>query len=684
MQGAAVSVSFDDHMHKRLRWTGAEGERSGGSIVAFDPAAQEGLEVSGSSVTGFRLDREASSVATVEHPELGPAVHASIEGVFEDTGGRRVTRTTRVWLPERFPNVAIFESRYENEGQAALHLDRVDSQRLLLDRSGAEPGARAWDLASFQGGAYQWGRDYSLIRLSPGFSQSNFQGTGDLEGPEGVGGGMPFVDVWGPTMGVALAHLETQAEWLSLPVVVRPDGRVEVAVTEEPRAVLGQQETLSPGEVYQTVITAVIFHELDSYDALATYADLLRARGVGIPRASSPHAHDPYFKTWGWRRDFTQQMVFDVLPELEAMGIRIMNLDDGWFDHVGDWNVDRSPGKFPGGGDDMKAFVSALHDRGFESSLWWYPLGVAPESALARTRKDLLVLDREGQPPLDPNALYQLCPAHEPSLQHIENVARRAVGEWGFDGLYTDFQGLAAVPPCFNPAHGHATPLDSFAAVPRVFARIDRVVRELSARPRHEVCVCALPHSPYAMPYYDIASSSDATDLLQMRRRVKLEKAMRGGAFAVGDGYQVPMDEWEGFSVPESPESALGTGAQLTTFYASLDETQRQKWTRWFAEYERLDLSRTGTYLNLYDVAWDRPEVHVIRKGDDLYYGIFADLWSTGRKIELRGLDPGHRYEIVDYGRRRFVGTVDGADPHIQVGFKDHLLLRARPLALAE
>jgi alpha-galactosidase len=163
----------------------------------------------------------------------------------------------------------------------------------------------------------------------------------------------------------------------------------------------------------------------------------------------------------------------------------------------------------------------------------------------------------------------------------------------------------------------------------------------------------------------------------QVRRRVKLEKAIRGPSFCVGDGYQVPMNEWNGYSVPESFETAMGTGAQLTTFYAHLTDHQREKWTRWFRLYTELGLS-SGEYLNLYDIAFDKPEIHVVRKGKELFYGIFADFWPQDRRIELRGLAPRVRYAVYDYANDRSLGVVSGSEPYLNVGFKDSLLLRVR------
>lgn len=675
LQSPRIAISYNDRLHRQIQWL-AGGDRS---IVAFDPSAQEGVEIQGWECNTFRLDPSRTSQKRVVDPEFGPSLEGVVTGVFEDKEKELyLERQVRVLLPDKLPDAAVFQSTYRNLSKKPLHLDRVYSQRILLDRRLAEPEAPSYAFASFQGGAYKWGNDYALIRLQPGFKQTNFQGVEDVKGPEGVGGGMPFVDVWGPTMGVALAHLEKLPQWVSLPVQVRPDQRVELAITESPLSKFGQQEWLKPGESYRTVLSAVIFHRLDYYDPLRIYGQLLRHRGVAIPDTSPPSAYEPYWKSWGWGRNFTVEKILALLPELKSFGIRIANLDDGWYDYMGDWQINRSPGKFPRGEPDMVEFVRKVHQQGFKTNLWWYPLGVSPESKLAKERAELLVQDENGNYPLDISGLHQLCPAYEPALRHINDVLKRAIADWDFDGVYTDFQGLSAVPACFNKAHHHASPLDSFQSVPKVFEMIYRTLHQLKNDPYHEVCICSMPHSPYNMPYYDIANASDPVSTWEVRSRIKVEKAIRGGTFAVGDCYQIPIQEWDGYSVPESFESAIGTGAQLTTFYVHLDERQRALWNRWFHEYRDLGLGQ-AEYVNLYDLAFDKPEVHVVRKGQEMYYGVFAEAWSRRQPIELRGLEKEKTYEVYDYGNRKELGTLKGAEPYLRLAFKDSLLLRVRP-----
>ncbi len=669
-----IEIKYDKDFNREIQWLDAPDN----PLTYFDANVQSGIVIDGITCQSFIIDKKLSKQKKIVHKEFGVCQETVITGYFRKNN-LDIQRQTTILLPEKFSNVALFQTTYQNLGKQTVHVDSVYSQRIALKPSKGNQDEDAYTLASFQGGINEWGEDYSLIWLTPGFEQDNFQGIHKTDNKgEVIGGGMPFVDIWGKSMGVALAHIETSPQWVSLPVKVLNDKSVDAAILEVPDESIGINGWLEPSETYQTVLSAVMFHKLDYYDALQTYGNLLRKRGIAIKKTSPKEAYEPYWKSWGFKLDFTLEEIYGILPELKSMGITIANLDDGWFDYYGDWNFDRSPGKFPNGKTDMIAFVNKVHTMGFKTNLWWYPLGVSPESILAKKTPELLVMDKNGKFPLDSRKLYQLCPAYKPAMEHVQKLVERFTVEWGYDGLYSDTRGLAAVPPCYNPKHNHKTPLESFEATPKVFKIIDVTLKKHNKKAIHEVCVCAAPHSPYAMPYYDIASASDPVNLVQTRRRIKVEKAIHSPTFAVGDCYQVPDDEWSGFSVPQAFESAIGTGAQVTTFYTDLDSAQHWHWNRWFKEYNRLKLS-SAEYINLYDLAFDKPEIHVVKKGGSFFYGIYANLWSKTDTIELRGLTQNINYTVFDYANKRNLGTVNGSNPFMHVGFRDYLLLQLTP-----
>ena len=113
-----------------------------------------------------------------------------------------------------------------------------------------------------------------------------------------------------------------------------------------------------------------------------------------------------------------------------------------------------------------------------------------------------------------------------------------------------------------------------------------------------------------------------------------------------------------------------------------LDAGKERHWTRWIRVFNEQGLA-SGRYRGeLYDIGFDRPEVHVVEKDHVLHYGVFAKGAFRGA-LELRGLAPG-RYRIVDYVAKKALGEVQvkagGAPPRLDVSFVDHLLVEAQPL----
>jgi alpha-galactosidase len=78
----------------------------------------------------------------------------------------------------------------------------------------------------------------------------------------------------------------------------------------------------------------------------------------------------------------------------------------------------------------------------------------------------------------------------------------------------------------------------------------------------------------------------------------------------------------------------------------------------------------------VYDIGFDRPEAHLVRKGDALYYAFFADRFRG--TVELRGLS-GRRYRVRDYENGRDLGSIDGPRASLPASFSGHLLLEVLP-----
>ena len=85
----------------------------------------------------------------------------------------------------------------------------------------------------------------------------------------------------------------------------------------------------------------------------------------------------------------------------------------------------------------------------------------------------------------------------------------------------------------------------------------------------------------------------------------------------------------------------------------------------------------SGEYAGtLYDIGFDKPETHVVRKDGSMYYAFFAPEFNG--KITLRGLSEG-TYHVMDYVDGKDLGTVRGPAATLTVQFQKHLLLQAKP-----
>ena len=83
----------------------------------------------------------------------------------------------------------------------------------------------------------------------------------------------------------------------------------------------------------------------------------------------------------------------------------------------------------------------------------------------------------------------------------------------------------------------------------------------------------------------------------------------------------------------------------------------------------------SGEYLNLYDIAFDLPETHVVRKEGVMHYNLFAPAWDGA--VEFRGLGEGS-YSMIDYVNQKTLGTIEaGGSLHLK--FEKHLFVKAVP-----
>lgn len=584
----------------------------------------------------------------------------------------------------------------KNISQAEITLTKVELIRFELNAQnfGADS---SWKFETFQGGSYIARPDW-VFALTKDYARGNFMGNNNPD----YGGGIPVVDLWARKQGIAFASLAPRPEQISLPVQVTPSGQVAFALTDE------RAGKLAAGAVFQPVPIAIILHNGDFYNPLHEYSLMMQSRGFRINQ-SVPSARETEWCAWGYGRDFTLDQIYKALPMAAALNFKWATLDDGWQDADGDWGLSKE--KFPNGNRDFKALVDSMHAKKLKARLWWVPLtagdsaynvkvypnrmneyAMKVQSKLALEHPDWFVLDKDGNRyQVEWWNTYVLCPALPEVREYYKKFLTKALNEWGFDGFKIDGQNLNAVPPCYNPAHHHATPYESCYAIPEFFKMVYQTVNKLRDNAVIQMCPCGSNFSFYNIPWTSQFVASDPSSSWQVRHRGKTFQALVGNKVPfAGDHVELTNRQWDVASQKSLPfksedfASTVAVGGVIATKFTApgikqMDSTvmltpdKEAIWKNWMNVYDKEQLS-SGEYVNLYDIAFDVPETHVIKKGNVLYYSFFSDKPFNGN-VTLRGLG-GKTYSVVDYANGKKYGDVTGKNPNISVDFRDFLLLK--------
>jgi alpha-galactosidase len=483
------------------------------------------------------------------------------------------------------------------------------------------------------------------------------------------GGGTPVVDVWRRDCGLAVGHVETVPKLVTLPLTVTKAG-ARIAVE------CNQTVSLAPGESFTTFETFVAVHRGDFFATLDAYRRILAERGMPQSKVP-PSAYEPVWCGWGYEKVFTVKQVLETLPKASEVGLVWAVPDDGWQTALGDWYLD--PKKFPRGDADMVALVKAIRDVGMRPRLWIAPLAAEPKSDLLRDHADLLLLDKVGAPQdiTGWNSLY-LCPAYPETIARTKALVRKILVDWGYEGLKIDGQHLNAVAPCYNPAHKHARPEESFEKLQDFWKAIWEEAASINPNAVLEFCPCGTSYAFHSLPYMHQAVGSDPLSSWQVRHKGKAFKALMGPSTAYAGDHVELSDGGDDFA------STVGVGGVVSTKFTwpyesefLLTPQREAEWRKWIAIYKDKMLPM-GSYLGgLYDIGFDKPEAHVISKDGRYYYAFYADRWDG--PIELRGLGKG-RYTVADYRTGTTVGQASVSANRLFVTFTRFLLLEATPL----
>lgn len=610
------------------------------------------------------------TIENIEDQEFGTGKRLTLNGSDSKIESSLVTE-----MYEQYPDVALSWCTYSNRSGKDLKINEVFYNYYRLDRKLTDSTAKSYDFRYLQPLNKKWGDTWTNLAITDSTNEDFV-----IPGSGSNRSGVSFIDVWGPEMGMGIFQAEGIPRFHHLILQVQDDDKVNVGFKVVPEDSYGQfPEVLMNDSSVTTWKSVVCTHKNDFFDAGRRYGQFLdgamkKEGRKGFPSEYPDQAYEPYWKTWGMNSlegtsEFTVSQVKEKMDELADYGFTAIMLDDGWFDHIGQWNPD--PEKFA----DEKEFIDFVEEahkaqwgkdknKSFKVYLWFNLLGVNKKEGL----EHLLIKNEDGSLYESLQTKFAFCPSSKQFLSFAKDtLLERIINKWDIDGLYTDFEEQNPL-PCFAKNHHHSSPSESAENNYLAFKTMhDKVMESKPENGWTSMCACASVHDPYQYPYYFLGDASDPTSNKQVRWRTRWIKALRGPTSPVGDGYVEKMnyDEKSG-----EPAMSVALGNVVTSLRWNVDELGgAEHIKKWMNLYFSEKLYK-GEYMGLYDIEYHKPEGYVIRKQDGSLYYAFFDEQAFDKDIELRGLKKDVEYEVVEYDTGVKKGKVIGAKPLFHISSK--------------
>lgn len=667
-ENAEIKFEFDSHMRCKVY------RKSDDQILSMvsQADAPHYIVVNGVQVKDFMVDHEKVKISDL-NTESGKGKRMQLTGVSEGPLGSLIEKILSMDLYDKFPNAGLVSVQYKNvNSTSGLRIEKEVNNSFKLDASLLSSNNDRHAFWLMQGGAYASRPDW-IFPVPDTLASKNYMGKDEATG--NAGGGLPVLDVWNEETGIFIGSLRNKPTLISLPAKVDDEGYLHIGI-EYDRDVAFET-------IYKSIPIVIGVHKGDYFNGLTTYAKIMADRGFEMLEADeSDPVYGAVWCGWGFGPDFTQKQMTGMMPTLDNLNFNVVTVDDGWFESYGDF-VPKST-IFPGGDEDVAKFTEKFHEQGYPIKLWFTPgVGGAvtmkehPEWSLRDKEGKMVTVDRFG---VKRTAAF-LCPALPEVQDYYRQIVELVINKWGYDGFKMDFEITNAMGECYATDHGHSSPEESFDALPELYKIISDESRKWKPKAILEMCPCGMFPSFYKMPYYNQPVASDPNTTWQIRHRGKTIKALMGPRTAYYG------DHIERFYNDNNFASMLGVGGIPGSKFVAiesddgflgkkypvyLDAGRRENFEIWLKVYKENRLA-SGEYLNLYDIAYDKPETHVIRKNGTLYYAFYADEWNG--EVEFRGL-ANKEYVIMDYVNDKQIGKMKGGEK-LKVTFNDHLLVKA-------
>jgi alpha-galactosidase len=487
------------------------------------------------------------------------------------------------------------------------------------------------------------------------------------------GGGIPMIDLWRRDGGIVTGLTEKTLKMISMPVQwLTHDNHASIALTYESKE---GREILATGDTLQTYNSFIGIHTGDFYEPLDRFSRYMETQGIVFPKPE-PEAYEAVWCAWGYERTFTIEEIIGTLPKVKELGFKWVDVDDGFQIAEGDWETNS---RFPGGDKDMRRITDAIHQYGMKAKLWWAPLAADPGTKVLQENPGIKLKTQWGSPQyITWWDSYYLSPINPITEKYTNNLLERFIVTWNFDGLKLDGQHMNCCLPDYNRTSKLEYPEQSSELMPTYFQNIYEKARAYKPNAVVQFCPCGCAINYFMIPFMNQAVSSDPTSSWQIRHKAKTYRAISDKLAYYADHVEL-SDNGDDFGTQIGIGGVIGSkftypkdNPNVHKSYVLTPEKEKF-YKKWVSIYNDKMIS-TGNYINLYDIAYDKPETHVINKDGKMYYAFYADQWN-GEPIELRGLEK-RKYTVCEYtSDEKKTYEIDGENPVITPNFTRNYLI---------
>jgi alpha-galactosidase len=368
-----------------------------------------------------------------------------------------------------------------------------------------------------------------------------------------------------------------------LEVYARP-ARVAVGYNRDDETIF--ERVLAPGEEFETPASFILtFADPIPQDVI----DDEFARFVAEHLTVCDVARVPTITVNTWVPHTTNIDRASLLEQIEVaaeLGVDAYQVDDGWYDLMGDWDDDRI--KFPNG---LEEIAEYTRQRGMRFGLWMAVASAHESSRVVQEHPEWIARDRHGAPNRHPNpGTVTMCldtEYYDFIIKKIDGVIARCEVELLKLDLSTvrNLYEPGVHHGCFARNHAHRSPRESHV---RILARLFELIRTLKSK--HPHCLVDASYELYGVvDGTDLALTQVADQNWFTNITTPNEVSLRREIYQRGRVTRPWTLNYGGAILDDPNAPAYGMFSALTAHgvfwgnLAFLDEKTRAYYRRWFA-----------------------------------------------------------------------------------------------------